>query len=114
MKILNCFYIFILFSVAVTKSITEDDGSECDSDSECLPSTNCQYYQEQQALLKTLTDKTLRAKLIQKLRKLICNKKERGICCPKSEDVRDEKCGYPQIDSSNVSFLPYQDSNLKL
>ena len=91
--------------VSVTKSLTEDDSRECDSDSECLLSKDCQYYQEQQDLLKSLTDKTLRANLIKKLKDLICNKKERTICCPKSENKKDEKCGYPQIDSSNVSLL---------
>ena len=63
-----------------SKSVTEDN--ECDSDHKCLPSADCQYYQEQQTLLKTLTG-TLRANLIQELRKLICNRKERAICCPK-------------------------------
>ena len=103
MKISILFNLHIVFLVAVTKSLTEDDSSKCDSGSECVPSADCQYYQEQQDLLKTLTEKTLRAKLLQKLRKLICNKKQRAICCPRSEDENDEKCGHPQV--SNVRIV---------
>ena len=108
MKISIFFNLCIVFLVAGDKSLTEDDISECDSGSECLPAEDCQYVQEQQNLFQTLTEKTLRAKLLQKLRKLICNKKQRAICCPRSEDDNDEKCGYPQV--SNVSFLPHKDS----
>ena len=80
--------------------LTEDVGQECQSDFECLPSTNCQYYQEQQVLLKSLTDRTARMNMIQDLRKQICNKKERGFCCPKTENESDElefeDCGMSQ------------------
>ena len=85
-----------------TTSITEDPVRECDSDYECLPSTDCQYYQEQTSLIKSLTNRTLRSKLIKKWKKLICNKNQRGICCPKTFDP--EECGKPQLPPSNVRF----------
>ena len=83
-------------------SITEDIGRECDSDSECLPSRECQYYQEQLVYLKTLTDRSLRSKVIKKLRELICNKKQRGICCPRANNSED--CGKPQIHERTTTF----------
>ena len=48
--------------VDYVKSLKRDDGTECDSDSECIPSTDCQYYKDQQDLLKSLTDKALKVK----------------------------------------------------
>ena len=56
--------------------LTEDVGWECDSDSECLPSIDCQYFQEQQNLLKSLTDRTARINMIQDLREAFKNKND--------------------------------------
>ena len=90
------------------KSLTPDLGSECDSNSECLLSKDCQYYQDQQDILKSLSSKTARQNLILKLRKLICNKQQRGICCPKPYPVlfssNSLECGKPQLSNGNVSF----------
>jgi len=88
------------------KSLTPDLGSECDSNSECLLSKDCQYYQDQQDILKSLSSKTARQNLILKLRKLICNKQQRGICCPKPYPVlfssNSQECGKPQLSNGNV------------
>jgi len=92
-----------------TKSLREDVGSECNSDSECLSSKDCEYYQDQLVKAKTLAG-TSRNNLIQKLRKLICNRNQRGICCPKSTTSENNpriasdstECGKPQIQPHNV------------
>ena len=91
--------------------LTEDVGWECDSDSECLPSIDCQYFQEQQKLLKSLTDRTARINMIQDLRKYICNKKERGFCCPIAEDepvaYEFENCGISQTPAVGLRVSIY-------
>ena len=61
MKISIFFNLCIVFLVAVDKSLEEDDISECDSGSECLPAEDCQYVQEQQNLFQTLTEPELGA-----------------------------------------------------
>ena len=96
-KIVPVCAVILIFTDNIT-SLTEDIGRKCDSDFECLPSKDCQWYQDQQDLLKSLTDKTSRSRLIRKLRKLICNRKERGICCPLPQE-----CGRSQTAASNVS-----------
>ena len=101
MRIILPVCVVILLCMDGITSLTEDAGRECDSDSECVPSKDCPNYQEQQDLLRTLTDRASKTKLIQKLRKLICNKRKRGICCPKS---KFQECGMPQVPPSNVSI----------
>ena len=90
--------VILIFIDSIT-SLTEDVGRECDSDSECLPSTDCESYQEEIALWKSLSRIDLN-NLKQKYRKLVCNKKERGICCSVTKD-----CGKSQSLASNVSFI---------
>ena len=89
--------------------ITEDVGHECDSDSECLPSNDCQYLQDQKAMIKELTDRDQKIKLIKKLKEGICNQKERAFCCPKEKEepfeAEFENCGTPQVVVSNVNIL---------
>ena len=107
-----CFLLFIFPDAS--QSLTEDEGSECDSNSECLLSTECQYYQGQQDILKNLTSRASKTKLILKLRKLICNKNQRGICCPKYIPESELECGKPQLAASSVSFSFYCCNNFFL
>ena len=113
MMIVTICFILLIFPDA-SQSLTEDEGSECDSNSECLPSTECQYYQGQQDILKNLTSRASKTKLILKLRKLICNKNQRGICCPKYIPESELECGKPQLAASSVSFSFYCCNNFFL
>ena len=80
--------------------IAEDVGIECQLDSECLPSKDCPYYQNQQDLLKNLTNKTSKTNIVQHLRSLICNRQQRAVCCPNfSPEIQE--CGKPQNVPSN-------------
>ena len=111
--------IFIILTVVATfvdviKCLTKEVVSECDSDFECLPFKDCPYYHNQQNLLKSTSDKSVKAKIIQELRERICNRKEKLFCCPKtfpSEksqlpilclDSECEGCGIPQDVASFV------------
>ena len=117
MKITFSISFVILFFTNNCKSVTEDVGSECESDSECLPSKDCQYYKDQQETLKSTTDKTIKTNIIKDLRGRICNKKERALCCPNFKVISEsakrisaefesefESCGLSQVVASNVSF----------
>ena len=65
--------------------VKEDVGSECQSDSKCLPSTDCPYYRAQQNLLTFFTDKTIKINIVQHLRSLTCNRQQNAVCCPTYE-----------------------------
>ena len=62
MKIFIFICLVTVIFVDYAKSLKGDDGTECDSDSECIPSRDYQYYKDQQDLLKSLTDKALKVK----------------------------------------------------
>ena len=102
--------IVTLFFPGDTESLTEDAGSECDSDSECILSKDCQYFKDEQNKLGKVTDETEKTNLISKLREGICNKKQKGFCCPKPKNLPFEpefrNCGLPQVVASNVSLFP--------
>ena len=82
------FILILITSITLTKSqsnrVREDYGKECDAESECVLTTECEYYQDQQDVLKTLRNRKTRNALIQKLRKIICNIGKRAVCCPKN------------------------------
>ena len=99
MRIIVCAVILMIpYNITSLTALKEVDR-ECDSDSECLPSLDCKSYQDQKALLKLLTDPTSKSRFIGKLKKQVCNRKERGICC--SSPI---ECGKSQAVPSNVSF----------
>ena len=107
--ILSILIINLIFA-SNTKGLTEDAGSQCDSDSECIFSKDCQYFTDEQNKLGKITDRTEKINLVNKLREGICNKKQRGFCCQKPKDVPFEPefkhCGLPQVVASNVSVFP--------
>ena len=110
MKTILSILIVTLFFASNTEGLTEDAGNECDSDSECIPSKDCQYLTDEQKRIGKITDRTEKINLVNKLKEGICNKKLRGFCCPKPKDVPFEpefrNCGLPQVVASNVSVFP--------
>ena len=109
MKVILSIFLVILFHLDISEGLTADSGSECDADAECIPSGDCQYLTDQKEILKKLTDRDQKVTLINKLKAGICNKKERGFCCPieKVEPFEPEykDCGAPQVTVSNVSVV---------
>ena len=107
--ILSILIVTLIFA-SNTEGLTEDAGSECDSDSECILSKDCQYLADEQKRIGKITDRTEKINLVNKLKEGICNKKLRGFCCPKPKDVPFEpefrNCGLPQVVASNVSVFP--------
>ena len=103
------FILILITSITLTKSqsnrVREDSGKECDAESECLLSTECEYYQDQQDVLKSLSKGKTRNALIRKLRNTICNVGKRAVCCPKPS-LNDSNCGWPKRVPSNVRFVP--------
>ena len=106
------FILILITSITLTKSqsnrVREDYGKECDAESECLLSTDCEYYQDQQDVLKTMSKGKTRNALIKKLRNIICNIGKRAVCCPKNykeSSFEDSNCGRPQTVPSNVRFV---------
>ena len=110
--------IVILYFPGDTDCLIEDAGSECDSDSECILAKDCQYFTDEQEKIGKFTDRTEKINLVNKLREGICNKKQRGFCCPKPEDVpygpEFKDCGIPQVVTSHVrvSLLLHFDISL--
>ena len=92
--------------------IEEDVGSECQTDSECLPSKDCPYYQEQQDLLKSLTNQTSKTNIVQQLRSLICNRQQRAVCCPNVSGSKMDSSSNKSQDNAkkqkikNFCYLP--------
>merc|ERR1712012_356674 len=103
--ILSILIVTLIFA-SNTEGLTEDTGSECDSNSECILSKDCQYLTDEQKRIGKVTDETEKINLLNKLREGICNKKLRGFCCPKPKDVPFEpefrNCGLPQVVASNI------------
>jgi len=99
------FILILITSITLTKSqsnrVREDYGKECDAESECLLSTECEYYQDQQDVLKSLSKGKTRNALIRKLRNTICNVGKRAVCCPKPS-LNDSNCGWPKRVPSNI------------
>ena len=62
------FILILITSITLTKSqsnrVKEDYGKKCDADSECLLTTECEYYQDQQDVLKTMSKGKTRNALI--------------------------------------------------
>ena len=110
MKTILSILIVTLILPGDTEGLTEDAGSECDSDSECILSKDCQYLTDEQKRIGKITDRTEKISLLNRLKEGICNKKQKGFCCPKPKDVPLEpefrNCGLPQVVASNVSVFP--------
>ena len=114
------FILILITSITLTKSqsnrVREDYGKECDAESECLLTTECEYYQDQQDVLKTLSKGKTRNALIKKLRSIICNIGQRAVCCPKNykePSFEDSNCGWPKTVPSNVRFVLTELEKLK-
>ena len=69
--ILSILIVTLIFA-SNTEGLTEDAGSECDSDSECILSKDCQYFKDEQNKLGKVTDRTEKINLVNKLREGIC------------------------------------------
>ena len=117
MKVILSIFLVILFHLDKSEGLTADSGSECDADAECIPSGDCQYLTDQKEILKKLTDRDQKVTLINKLKAGICNKKDRGFCCPieKLEPFEPEykDCGLPQVTVSNVKFVFLLNKSIK-
>ena len=83
----------------------EVTGSLCEGSHACVPRERCSSYNESIARLRIIPVGSLeRTELIGQLRKLICNKEKRGVCCL-AEDQ----------ELQNVSRLkPVEDDNEEL
>ena len=67
------------------RTISNHDSNHCDIFTDCVHHSKCPHYLEQTEKLKTVALDTSEYKRIRgELRQLICNQKERKVCCEPS------------------------------
>merc|ERR1719249_556063 len=83
--------------------------NRCKESHSCVPRERCSSFNESIARLRILPSdgSQARAKLIGQLRKLVCNKEKRGVCClpekpenvlqPDESQVEDNKANESQV-----------------
>ena len=92
-----CFIPFLLFSYAASELTIEESldynldlpppllnvtDNACRGNQECIPQESCKYFQEDVARLEELgIGSEEYQELVGNMRKLVCNKEERGFCC---------------------------------
>ena len=67
------------------RTISNHDSNHCDIFTDCVHHSKCPHYLEQSDKLKTVARDTSEfTRIRSELRKLICNQKERKVCCEPS------------------------------
>ena len=67
------------------RTISDHDSNHCDIFTDCVHHSKCPHYLEQSEKLKTVSRDTSEYTRIRgELRQLICNQKERKVCCEPS------------------------------
>ena len=87
-----------------------DQDSQCDLSSECLPISQCSSFLSQTERLKSFSRYSSEFNtLLSELRKLVCNKKLRKVCCKDEFDPALDKLGSTSSttpsDSDNYIYL---------
>ena len=99
-----------------TLEVTEDP---CEGSHACLPRERCSSYNESIARLRILPVGSLaRTELIGQLRKLICNKEKRGVCCLVEEEepqnVLQSKPSHVEDDNEELEYKENVGPDLEL
>ena len=73
--------------IIINVSSETDGDSKCDSFHDCVPTSQCDSYLNEHEKLENLEKGTSDyKKVLSKLKKLICNKKQRKVCCNVTEE----------------------------
>ena len=93
----------LLGVIPIIFSQREEQDSSCDGASECLPASQCDSYMDESEKLKNLQKRTQEYnKLLTKLRGLVCNKKQKKICCSDTDDGPTILCGSRSDDTDEA------------
>jgi hypothetical protein len=95
--------IFVIFTYLLTIEqncsldlVKSKLGWTCSNNFECSTRHSCPYWAEKDVQLNQLKrGSSAKAKLIEEYKSAICNKKEKGLCCPRPMDIvetTDRKC----------------------
>merc|ERR1712080_283024 len=96
-------YILLLLTIwSITKAANSFETLEvtdnpCEESHVCIPRESCSSYSESIAKLRILP----RTEFLLEVRKLICNKEKRGICCNIAEDVEAEQLDKNLMEDNN-------------
>jgi len=90
-----------LLSLAVLAQALEETGNRCKDGKECVHRDGCPSWKHKRAQLKPEERSTQFYKdLLAELKESVCNKKEKGVCCPPRQDSSQlppiGKCGKPR------------------
>ena len=99
----------IIFLVSFLLCVIAQKDSECQDGFKCVPVIGCFHYKKQQDRLKQLSKGSSEFKAIRKeLASLVCNKRERKICCDTTESPSwvpkpdENECG---LKGDNAEFI---------
>ena len=101
--------LFFLLSSLGLISLT-DCLSACKPEEECLEATRCSFYTQERKTLDSLTRNTAEwREQLRKLKSLVCNAKERKVCCEKpatnSRSPRDAPSYRPSLEGEECGDL---------
>eukprot|EP00091_Calanus_sinicus_P024229 TRINITY_DN8576_c1_g1_i1.p1 TRINITY_DN8576_c1_g1~~TRINITY_DN8576_c1_g1_i1.p1 ORF type:complete len:130 (+),score=8.51 TRINITY_DN8576_c1_g1_i1:68-457(+) len=75
------FYMLQMCRAQGLEILTSSIGSACAENSQCATLSSCPYWIEKDVKLKN-SNSFEKRELIKEYRSAICNKKEKGLCCP--------------------------------
>jgi len=100
---IKIFLVQVLLLVLFCEGQSQD--LPCDGGKTCMDRDSCESFISEQAKLKQLRKGTSDYRtLLTQLRKLICNKKRKKVCCRKGQPISNERSDLN--DSSSPGFLP--------
>ena len=96
------YFLLLLTIWSLTKAANSFETLEvtdnpCEESHVCIPRESCSSYKESIAKLRILP----RTEFLLEVRKLVCNKEKRGICCNIAEDVEAEQLDKNLMEDNN-------------
>ena len=101
-------FLFWLLKLGTTELVTPSYDLQCEEGHECVTKSSCNFWLEQINRLDSMKPGSLsRARVIEKLRKAVCNKEEKALCCPVEIAVRSngQTVALDVVEASNKKCL---------